>query len=195
MPDFKVPTGEIPYSVETVPEMNTHDDKDYGCIFCITGRESVVAQRLERAFPGLKAVSHGKLRYRRMNGTSHEERVPLFPGYVFIEVQSATDIELRNIYNDQDVLKILYVNDENKDWKLLDPDRRVVKQCFDMNGVIGFSKAYFDEDNRIHIAEGFLKDYEDKISRVNRRARAVQIHLIIGNKQAKVWLGYEEMSR
>lgn len=194
MPDSEVSPNEAP-QVEEAEQETAQDDKEYGCIFCITGREFAVAQRLEKAIPGLKAISPVKLRYRRMDGVAHEERVILFPGYVFFEVQAGSDVEIRTIYIDQDVFKVLYVDDEKKDWRLVDPDKSVAKQFFDMNGVIGFSEAYFDEGDRIHIVKGFLKEHEGKIRRVNRRARTVQITLVIGNKNATVWLGYEEISK
>ena len=193
MPESEVSPNEVPQGEEAEQEI-AQDDKEYGCIFCITGREFAVAQRLEKAIPGLKAISPVKLRYRRMDGVAHEEKVILFPGYVFFEVQAGSDIEIRTIYIDQDVLKVLFVDDEKKDWRLGDPDKSIAKQFFDMNGVIGFSEAYFDEGDRIHIVKGFLKEHEGKIRRVNRRAKTVQIDLVIGNKNATIWLGYEEIS-
>ena len=195
MPNSEVSPADPPCAAETEQETAARDDKDYGCIFCITGREFAVAQRLERAIPGLKAISPVKLRYRRMAGAAQEERVILFPGYVFFEVRSDADIEIRNIYKDQDVIKILYVDEENKDWRLADPDRSLINLFFELNGTIGFSEAYFDEDDRIHIVKGFLKEHEGKIRRVNRRAKTVQITLLIGNKNITVWLGYEEISQ
>ena len=194
MPESEFSPNQVSQEKEAEQEI-AQDDKEYGCIFCITGREFAVAQRLEKTIPGLKAISPVKLRYRRMEGVAHEERVILFPGYVFFEVQAGSDVEIRTIYIDQDVFKVLYVDDEKKDWRLVDPDKSIAKQFFDMNGVIGFSEAYFDEGDRIHIVKGFLKEHEGKIRRVNRRAKTVQIDLVIGNKNATVWLGYEEISK
>lgn len=191
MPDSEVSPNQVA-QVEEAEQEATQDDKEYGCIFCITGREFAVAQRLEKAIPGLKAISPVKLRYRRMEGVAHEERVILFPGYVFFEVQAGSDVEIRTIYIDQDVFKVLYVDDEKKDWRLVDPDKSVAKQFFDMNGVIGFSKAYFDESAKIHILSGFLKDYEGRISRVNRRAKTAEIRIQVHGKVFFLWLGFEE---
>lgn len=122
MPDSEVPPNEAS-QVEEAEQETAQADKEYGCIFCITGREFAVAQRLEKAIPGLKAISPIKLRYRRMDGVAHEERVILFPGYVFFEVQAGSDVEIRTIYIDQEVFKVLYVDDEKKDWRLVYPDK------------------------------------------------------------------------
>lgn len=194
MPESEVSPNEAS-QVEEAEQETAQADKEYGCIFCITGREFAVAQRLEKAIPGLKAISPVKLRYRRMDGVAHEERVILFPGYVFFEVQAGSVVEIRTIYNDQDVLKVLYVDDEKKDWRLVDPDKSIAKHFFDMNGVIGFSEAYFDEGDCIHILNGFLKEYEGRIKRVNRRAKTVEVSITIGTKKLDIWLGYESVHR
>lgn len=194
MLESEVSPKETPQAEEAEQEI-AQDDKEYGCIFCFTGREFAVAQRLKKAIPGLKAISPVKLRYRRMEGVAHEERVILFPGYVFFEVPSGSDVEIRTIYNDQDVLKVLYVDDEKKDWRLVDPDKSIAKQFFDMNGVIGFSEAYFDEGDRIHIVNGYLKNYDGQIKRVNKRAKTVEISMIIGEKKLDIWLGYENVHK
>ena len=192
MPDSEVSPNEAPQG-EEVEQETAQADKEYGCIFCITGREFAVAQRLEKAISGLKAISPVKLRYRRMDGVAHEEKVILFPGYVFFEVQAGSDVEIRTIYIDQDVFKVLYDDDEKKDWRLVDPDKSIVKQFFDMNGVIGFSEAYFDEGDRIHIVKGFLKEHEGKIRRVNRRAKTAEIMVQFNNKTISIWVGFEEI--
>ena len=193
MPEYEVSPNQVP-QVEEAEQEATQDDKEYGCIFCITGREFAVAQRLEKAIPGLKAISPVKLRYRRMERIAHEEKVILFPGYVFFEVQAGSDVEIRTIYNDQDVLKVLYVDDEKKDWRLGDPDKSIAEQFFNMNGVIGFSEAYFDEENRIHIVKGFLKEHEGKISRINKKAKTAEMQISIGNQKMTLWIGYVVVS-
>ena len=54
--------------------------------------------------------------------------------------------------------------------------------------------AYFDEGNRIRILDGFLKDYEGSIIRVDRRHRSVQVKLMFQGKTLTTWLGYEDIS-
>lgn len=192
MPESEVSPNRVP-KAEEAEQAVTQNDKEYGCIFCVTGREFAVAQRIEKAIPGLKAISPVKLRYRRMDGVAHEEKVILFPGYVFFEVQSGSNVEIRTIYNDQDVLKVLYVDDEKKDWRLVGADRQIAERLFAVGGVAGFSEAKFDEGGSIHITNGFLKGQEARIRRVNRRAKTVEISLLIGGKAITIWLGYEEI--
>lgn len=192
-----VSTSKTECTVKLTVEENTPiaeggpncDESKYGVVFCLTGRELVVAQNLEKTIPGVRAISPVKLRYRRMGGVVQEERITLFPGYVFIEAR--LDIEARTIYQDQNILKLL--STKGRDWHLTGSDKEIVKRFFRIGGVVGFSKAYFDESNRIHILSGFLKEYEGEIIRVNRRAKTAEIQVIIGEKKIDVWLGFEEI--
>lgn len=164
---------------------------EYGIVFCITGKELTVAQRLERNIHGLRALSPVKLRYRRMGGIAQEEKVVLFPGYVFIKLTN--DADMKDIQQDQDVLRLLYTNLEEKDWHLTGQDRAIAEEFFRIDGVIGFSKAYFDEGDRIHIIEGFLKDREGQIIRVNKRAKTAEICVWLAGKKMDLWLGFEKI--
>lgn len=164
---------------------------EYGIVFCITGKEFTVARRLERNIPGLRALSPIKLRYRRMSGIAQEEKVILFPGYVFI--RTTEDIDTRGMCQDQDVLRLLYADIEEKDWHLTGQDRAIAEEFFRIDGVIGLSKAFFDEGDRIHIMDGFLKDYEGQIIRVNKRAKTAEISIKLAGKIIDIWLGFENI--
>lgn len=168
---------------------NLETKTEYGIVFCITGKEFTVARRLERNIHGLRALSPVKLRYRRMGGIAQEEKVILFPGYVFFS--STNDVDVRDIHQDQDVLRLLYVDTDEKDWHLTGQDRAVAEEFFRIDGVIGFSKVFFDEGDRIHIMDGFLKDYEGQIIRVNKRAKTAEIAVEIAGNRIKIWLGVE----
>ena len=133
MPESVVSSNQAPQAEEAEQEV-AQDDKEYGCIFCITGQEFAVAQRLEKAIPGLKAISPVKLRYRRIDGVAHEEKVILFPGYVFFEVQAVSDVEIRIIYNDQDVLKVIW---NEICTALIYANRRAAKECELIPEVLG----------------------------------------------------------
>ena len=171
-----------------------HETKtEYGIVFCITGKEFTVAQHLEKNIHGLHALSPIKLRYRRMGGIAEEERVILFPGYLFF--RATEEIDLQIIRQDQDVLRLLYTNIEEKGWHLTGQDRAIAEEFFRIDGVIGFSKAYYDEGDRIHIVDGFLKDHEGQIIRVNKRAKTAEIRVDIADRAFDIWLGFEVISK
>lgn len=161
-------------------------DLQYGCVFCRTGKEAETVVRLEHSFPGLKAVATKKLRYRRLHGVAHEESAILFPGYVFF----ATGMHLRSreVAQVENVIRLLC--DGEGHWQLVGEDKVIAEKLLSTGGTIGFSTAYYEGDN-IRIVDGFLKEYEGSIIRVNHRAKTLQIKVVIGEKELKVWLGFE----
>lgn len=159
-----------------------------GCLFCKGGREEKVVLALTLHFPMLHVISPVKQRYRRVGGKAIEERVTLLPGYVFFETREP-EIPLRDIVRQPNVLKVLKYPDGG--WRLKGYDDQFARMMFRENGEIGFSKAVFDKGDRIHILDGFLKDLEGSIVRVNRRARTVEVRVDFQGKIISMWLGYE----
>jgi len=162
----------------------------YGCIFCRTGRESEVASFMEHEFSGIKAVVPKKIRYRRSHGIATEEEVILFPGYVFFESQP--ELYIPNIVHHKDVYRLL--TDPEGNWALHNSDEAIVRQFVSIGGKVGFSKAFYEGD-RIRIADGFLKQYEGEIVRVNRRAKTAQIRIHLDGKLFSLWAGFEIVSK
>lgn len=165
------------------------DELSCGCLFCWTGKEENVILQMRSRFPGVEAIAPLKLRHRRTDGTLVEERVRLFPGYIFFRnVDPDAVLELRRF---DDVLRLLVYPDD--DWRLRGADLQLAEMLFEANGVVGFSVAYFDKGDRIHITEGFLKTYEGAITRVNRRARTAEVRVDFQGKTITMWLGFETM--
>ena len=159
----------------------------YGCLFCRTGKEEKIIRELKALKPEFSAMAPTKLRYRRHGQDADEEWVRLFPGYVFFRTQdpkaSVQDVRLLD-----DVLRLLTYADGR--WELCGADERIARLFFEEHGAVGMSKAYYEGD-RIHIADGFLKQYEGCITRVNRRARTAEIRVDFHGKIVTLWLGFE----
>ena len=51
------------------------------------------------------------------------------------------------------------------EWEYHGADDHFAKMMFNLGGRIGLSKAYYDDNRRIRIVEGFLRLYEDSIIR------------------------------
>lgn len=183
------------------------DGKARGCFFCRSGKEAEVVQRFQGVFPDARAIFPTCTRYWRAKKEAVEYQVPLMPGYVFFEMEvpqtdihsslgdngyqrlQSIDASLLDFSHTAHVLKLLrYANDG---WQLQGSDDAFIQTLFSVEGNIDFSQACFDEGDRIRILNGFLKDYEGCITRVNRKARTVEVSMDFHEKKVIMWLGYE----
>lgn len=160
----------------------------YGCIFCRTGNEKILTQKIEAENPQIVVLMAEKLRRRRMAQRYIEERVPLFPGYLFFCAQNSD--EVLPLMRSADIYRVLRNSDGT--WQLQGEDKTFARRLFAQNGVIGLSKAYF-EGEKIRIIEGVLKEYEGRILRVNKRAQTVQISMDLCGQEVTTWLGFERV--
>ena len=165
---------------------DTESKTEYGCFFCKTGYELLTAQEIEQLVPMSRSLVPMKLRYRRINGVLQEEKVILFPGYVF--VQMPVNSELFELLRKRIILTIL--RDSDDDWRLKGTDRAFADELFRCNGVFGFSKAFYEND-RIHVVEGPLANYNGQILRVNRRKQTAEVQMSCQGVIMRVWLGFE----
>ena len=161
----------------------------FSCLFCRTGCEKSISEELNRSNQNVHTFVPSKLRYRRFAGQAIEEEVILFPGYIFFA--APTEYWAFQFLNHKLVYRILCMN-EGK-WQLAGPDKALVQRLYESKGAIGFSKAYFERD-RIRILDGFLKEHEGEIIRVNKRAQTAQIKVTLEGKDILIWLGYELIS-
>lgn len=160
---------------------------EYGCFFCRTGSELQVAQEIEQILPMATAIVPSKLRTRKVNGKLTEEKIPLFPGYVFARMIS--ERHMYDLLQKRQIFNIL--TDSEGDWKLKGSDRAFAEELYKCGGVLGFSKAYYDVDDRIHVTEGPLANYNGQILRVNRHHKTAEVLISFQRISMRVWLGFE----
>ena len=169
---------------------NKYDVVEYGCLFCRSGAEDKVVADVKKTQPNVDAIACKRRRLRRMGGTVMEETVSLFPGYVFLRTCGVIDIQALRLISY--VYRLL--TDSEGNWQLRGADCDLAELLFKTNGIIGFSKAYY-EGATIRICEGFMKGYEGNIIRLNKRAKTAQIALDFRGKRIELWLGYELIER
>ena len=170
-----------------------------GCYFCKSGKEADVIQRFNITFPNGMAIAPTRTRIRRTRDAAIEERVPLLPGYVFFQItedESQTKASLDKFLSGlldfsriDSVLRLLRYSDGT--WRLLGSDDVFARMLFESEGNIGLSQACYDRGNRIRILNGFLKDYEGCITKVNRKKKTVEVTVDLQGKKVILWLGYE----
>ena len=175
-----------------MPVGNCEQDRvKYGCIFCRAGCEERLRLEMKDKYPEMGLIFPRKKRLRRIGGVALEEDVVLFPGYIFFSTAEET-IDLREVLRRDYVFRLL--TNPDGDWELRDGDREFVELLFTSGSVIGFSKAFYEGDT-IRVVDGFLKNFEGSIIRLNKRARTAEVRIVFRGKAINMWLGYELLDK
>ena len=160
--------------------------KAYGCVFCVTGKEEIVAGKIQNDCPGVNATAVRQVKRKTENGSTSLVTQIIFPGYVFLEAEPGNEYVFR-IPKDGAV-KLLATSDQT--WQLYGSDERFARWVFSLEGLISLSKAN-KEGDRVEIICGPLKDLEGSILRVDKRNQSGQVALLFNNRMVKTWLGFE----
>lgn len=169
---------------------------NYYAVQVWTGKEDEFADRLAGAHAAaLKPlVPKRAVMVRRKKKNCHEEK-PLFPGYVFLGIDSdelgndqrwhvrATKFFLRFLPTTIDPLPVK------------EQDRRLLAHFMSFGKVADISKVTFDDYDRIVVVEGPLKGLEGKIIKVNVRKRRAKIRLDMCENSFLIDLGFEIIDR
>ena len=173
--------GHIPETEDEQPQ-----ERSFGCLFCITGKEQSIVDQIQTSCPDVRATAMRQLKYRTCKKVKTQEEAILLPSYVFFEAPSTMEPSVE--FPRQNIIRILSTDDGM--WQLQGEDERFVKWLFQYDGLLGFSQAY-KENDRIRIISGPLKDMEGKIKRVDKRGKSGQVVLSFYGKEISVWLGFE----
>lgn len=161
-------------------------EKDYGCVFCVTGKEEVVAKGIACVCPGLRVTAAYQEKFKSVNGVKRKVKALMLPGYVFFETDA--DAEIVSRFPDSGIIRIL--TDGDRDWRLKGDDYEFARWLFANEGLLGFSAAY-REGNQIRFLSGPLKDMEGMICRVDKRGRSGQVAVKFDGREIRLWLGFD----
>ena len=162
------------------------DESAYGCLFCLTGKEQIVADRIQTACPDVRAITMRQLKYRTRHKVKSREEVIVLPSYVFF--RAPVDLEPLAEFPLENVIRLLCTDDGV--WQLYGEDQDFVRWLFQYEGLLGFSQAY-QEGDRIRIISGPLKNLEGRITRVDKRGKSGQVVISFHEREIPIWLGFE----
>ena len=154
----------------------------YGCLFCRTGAEAIIASYINQTITDVEAVVPTRTRRKTVAGTAIEDQVQLLPGYLFFRTES--DEPLPRLTRITNVLKLLEY--DNFSWELTGGDREFAEFLFD-NDLLQPPHVTFI-DGKLHFEDGFLYGHDDAVLRMNRRKRAAEVRL--GIDRLAFWIGY-----
>ena len=171
---------------------------NYYCIMVRTGsEEEFKADALEKMKSShLEQASSTQFwcfkRKLRIGGKENGRVIvpPLFPGYIFMGVNG----ELDN-YLFEEIRKVKYfyhfLSSNTNRVALYGRDLEIMHHLLRFGETSGFSKARFDENDRIEIVDGFAKGKFGKILKVDRRKQRVTVKLDFCGSINTLVLGYE----
>lgn len=163
------------------------DDLAYGCLFCRTGSERMIAELINAQIDDISAAIPIKIRKRYHDGECQTEKVLLLPGYVLFK--SKPEAKVKQLEEITHVHRILKYADAS--WILKGLDLEFAAFFFE-SSEIEYSKAEF-VDGHIHFIDGFLKGHDDDVVRLNKRMKTAEVKL--GICDSNIWIGYEEVER
>jgi transcriptional antiterminator NusG len=132
-----------------------------------------------------------KLNVRR-KGVFAPSTAPIFPGYIFVEIQEEDSILNYHwaFRRTEGFYRFLKSNQDIK--PLADRDLETVLHFVrDVGPIAGLSKVYFNENSRIVVTEGPLMGLEGKIVKVDKRKGRAKIKLDLYNDSFAIDLAFE----
>jgi len=169
------------------------DFKHWYAAFVMTGQEDKIVARISDSLAERKdakvrlLVPKRSIRERKAGKVTEQIKV-MFPGYVLIGTEQIDEVS-RLIAEVKGVLRILKNDDEFQEIRL-EEISRLVHMAND-KGVIGESKIWLNENDRVEVISGPLKGYEGLITKLNRRKNRVAVNILLGTEHREVWLAAE----
>ena len=156
----------------------------YGCLFCRTGAEAIIASYINQTITDVEAVAPTSTRRKTVAGQPVEDQVQLLPGYIFFRTES--DEPLPPLTHITNVLKLLEY--DNLSWELTGSDREFAEFLFDNDPLQPPHVSFIDD--KLHFEDGFLYGHDDAVLRVNWRKKTAEVRLEIDH--LAFWIGYIE---
>jgi transcriptional antiterminator NusG len=157
----------------------------------IARAESRLVKRLSRQrffFPKRRLII-------RRQGKTHPELKPVFPGYIFLEIDGADlDRELfAAVRRTPNFYRILRSNQERT--PLAGRDLAVLRHFVSFGDIAEASKVFFDESDRIVVTEGPLLGLEGSIIKVDKRKKRAKVRLNFSNEDFLLDLAFEVLEK
>jgi transcriptional antiterminator NusG len=132
------------------------------------------------------------LRIRR-GGVWRDSLAPIFPGYVFLHAERVDPDLYRALRRVPGFIRFLLSNENIR--ALERKDQELITHFLGFGEVVDKSVVYFDENRRIRIVSGPLKNLEGRIVRVDRRKGRAKVRLELYEDSFEVDFGFEALEQ
>ena len=133
-----------------------------------------------------------RLRVRR-RGKWHDILAPIFPGYLFLEVEAISPDLYWILKRLPGFFRFLKSNHDIQ--PLPHADARILSTLLSFGEVVDRSLATFDPGGRIRIIEGPLKNLEGLIAKVDKRKGRVKVNLDLYDESYLVDFGFSAIEK
>jgi len=162
--------------------------------FVIQVRTGIEKQFLELAakssvLRNIRFIWIRKIADQKKQGRIKTNLSSLFPGYLFIESTNILTEVILSIKSITGFMRFLRDNQHIDPLSMQDQD--LIRYFLSFGEVVGKSKAYFDEQNRIRVVSGPLQGLEGSIVKVDRRKKRVKVKLDLYKDAILINLDFE----
>ena len=162
-----------------------------------TREEQKIMQQARAMNPGMPMALHFPQRDLtiRKGGVARPSRLAIFPGYVFLELDSGEDVRgYRWAFRRVDGF-YRFLRSNRHITPLQDRDLELLLHFIKVGPVAGASKVYFDENSRIVVLHGPLSGLEGRIKKVDRRKKRAKVVLDLYGDSFSIDLAFETIEK
>lgn len=164
---------------------------DYYVVQLLTGKEKLFLKFAENSFQS-RNIEFFWLRkelYIKKAGIKRKIVSSIFPGYVFIEADKIPYTDTRIIRQFPGFCRFLKNNNDIKPLSL--EEKSLIKRLKVGGNIVGISRVFFNDNDRIQIVSGPMKGLEGKIIKVDKRKNRAKIELVLYENSFPIDFGFD----
>ncbi len=157
------------------------DKIKYYVLLVETGKEILIKKELDEILINETVLLPQRELFIKKFGKVKLKTVPLFSGYIFLKVKEITPELLDIVRNIKGIYRILNSNSDMV--SLSDKDIKQLGSFLKKGYNATVSTVMFNQDDKIIVTEGPLKEFEGRIVKVDKRKKRAKVQLTLYNNK------------
>lgn len=162
---------------------------DYYVLQVVTGKEEAVIKSL----PCFDLICPLRTMIIRRKGRKLTETKTIFPGYLFLKIEYLNSKVIGDLKKTENVIKLL--NNYNDPKPLRGYELEPIFQFLNSNFKRDISNIKFDNNDKIVVINGPLKELEGKIIKVDKRKQRATVVIEMYDKCHRVDFSYVDITK